>query len=72
MTMDAMGTRKEIAEKIINKEADYILQVKGNQGRLLEEMALYFEKDVFPCKKKGGIIKRYALTMEGRKQGNIM
>ncbi len=29
--IDAMGTQKQIAEKIIEKEADYILQVKGNQ-----------------------------------------
>lgn len=51
VTIDAMGTQKEIAEKIIDKEADYILQVKGNQERLMEDIALYFEKDVFPCKK---------------------
>lgn len=52
VTIDAMGTQKEIAEKIIDKEADYILQVKGNQETLMEDIALYFEKDVFPCKKK--------------------
>lgn len=45
------GAQKEIAEKIIDKEADYILQVKGNQERLMEDIVLYFEKDVFPCKK---------------------
>ena len=59
VTIDAMGTQKEIAEKIMDKEADYILQVKGNQGHLLEDIALYFEKDVFPCKKKD-------LAKEGR------
>ena len=52
VTIDAMGTQKEIAEKIIEKEADYILQVKGNQERLMEDIALYFEKDIFPCEKK--------------------
>jgi predicted transposase YbfD/YdcC len=36
VTMDAMGCRREIADKIISKEADYILAVKGNQG-ILEE-----------------------------------
>ena len=51
VTIDAMGTQKEIAEKIIEKEADYILQVKGNQQSLMEDIALYFEKDMFPCKK---------------------
>lgn len=50
VTIDAMGTQKEIAEKIIEKEADYILQVKGNQQRLMEDIALYFEKDIFLCK----------------------
>ena len=52
VTIDAMGTQKEIAEKIIEKEADYILQVKGNQETLMEDIALYFEKDIFVCKKK--------------------
>ena len=50
VTIDAMGTQKEIAEKIIEKEADYILQVKGNQQSLMEDIALYFEKDIFLCK----------------------
>lgn len=52
VTIDAMGTQKEIAEKIIEKEADYILQVKGNQAELMRDISLYFEKDVFPCGKK--------------------
>ena len=34
VTIDAMGCQKEIAEKIIEKQADYILAVKGNQGSL--------------------------------------
>ena len=52
VTIDAMGTQKDIAEKIIEKEADYILQVKGNQETLMEDIALYFEKDIFVCRKK--------------------
>lgn len=52
VTIDAMGTQKEIAEKIIDKGADYILQVKGNQETLKEDIALYFEKDIFQRKKK--------------------
>lgn len=52
VTIDAMGTQKEIAETIIDKGADYILQVKGNQETLLEDISLHFEKDVFPRKKK--------------------
>jgi predicted transposase YbfD/YdcC len=34
VTIDAMGCQTEIAEKIIEKEADYVLAVKGNQPTL--------------------------------------
>ena len=51
VTIDAMGTQKEIAEKILEKGADYILQVKGNQETLQEDISLYFEKDIFTRKK---------------------
>lgn len=37
VTIDAMGCQKEIASKIIEKEAHYILALKGNQGNLLEQ-----------------------------------
>jgi len=37
VTIDAMGTQRAIAEKIINSGGDYILSVKGNQGRLHDE-----------------------------------
>ena len=52
VTIDAMGMQKEIAEKIIDKGANYILQVKGNQETLMEGIALYFEKDIFQHEKK--------------------
>jgi predicted transposase YbfD/YdcC len=38
ITIDAMGTQRVIAEKIIEKGGDYILAVKGNQGGLEEEV----------------------------------
>jgi predicted transposase YbfD/YdcC len=38
VTIDAMGCQREIAKKIIEKEADYILAVKGNQGVLEENV----------------------------------
>lgn len=37
VTIDAMGCQKEIAKHILEKEADYILGLKGNQGLLLEQ-----------------------------------
>jgi hypothetical protein len=38
ITIDAMGTQTAIAEKIIDKGADYILTVKENQKSLSEEI----------------------------------
>ena len=38
ITIDAMGTQTDIAEKIIDAGADYILAVKENQNQLLEEI----------------------------------
>lgn len=52
VTIDAMGTQKKIAEQIIDKNADYVLQVKGNQETLENEISEYFETEVFPQKKK--------------------
>ena len=38
VTIDAMGTQTNIASKIIENKADYILAVKENQKQLLEEI----------------------------------
>lgn len=38
VTIDAMGCQKDIAKKIIEKEADYVLAVKDNQSTLLEQI----------------------------------
>ena len=42
VTIDAMGCQKEIAEKIIDEKADYILALKGNQPALQEEVETAF------------------------------
>lgn len=42
VTLDAMGTQKEIAQKILDKEAHYILALKGNQTKLHQEVAHVF------------------------------
>ena len=38
VTIDAMGCQREIAAKIMDKKADYILALKGNQGTLREDV----------------------------------
>ena len=42
ITIDAMGTQREIASKIIEKKADYVLALKGNQGSLYDDVKTYF------------------------------
>jgi hypothetical protein len=37
VTIDAMGCQKDIASKVIEKEADYLLALKGSQGSLSEK-----------------------------------
>ncbi|KAA6341666.1 hypothetical protein EZS27_010534 [termite gut metagenome] len=37
VTIDAMGCQRDIASSIIEKEADYLLALKGNQGCLEED-----------------------------------
>ena len=49
VTIDAMGCQKKIAQRIVSREADYVLAVKENQGRLLEDV-----KDLFSCGQRTG------------------
>jgi predicted transposase YbfD/YdcC len=44
VTIDAMGCQKEIAAKIIEKKADYLLAVKGNQGHLEDDIQEAFQQ----------------------------
>lgn len=44
VTIDAMGTQTEIAKKITEKGADYILALKENQKTLYEDVRLFFEE----------------------------
>jgi predicted transposase YbfD/YdcC len=43
VTIDAIGCQTEIAETIIDQDADYVLSLKENQGRLYEDVKLLFE-----------------------------
>ena len=41
VTIDAMGCQRDIAQKIVDKKADYVLALKGNQGSLREDVELF-------------------------------
>lgn len=46
VTIDAMGCQKEIAQKIIDAKADYVLALKGNQKTLEEDVVQFFEQQL--------------------------
>jgi predicted transposase YbfD/YdcC len=41
VTLDAMGCQRHIAQKIVDKKADYVLSLKGNQGSLREDVEVF-------------------------------
>jgi predicted transposase YbfD/YdcC len=44
VTIDAMGCQKNIAEKIINKGAHYVLALKNNHADLYDDIKTYFDE----------------------------
>lgn len=62
ITIDAMGTQVEIAKKIIEKKADYVLALKDNQEITSKEVKEYLEDKEFQEEiKKAG---NYKCTIE--------
>ena len=43
VTIDAMGCQKGISQTILERGADYVLAVKGNQGRLYQDVGDLFQ-----------------------------
>ena len=41
VTIDAMGCQRAIAKKILDRRADYVLALKGNQGTLLDDVEIF-------------------------------
>src|SRR5712671_3085103 len=44
ITIDAMGTQKAIAAQIVDKKADFVLALKGNQGTLHDAVIEHIDK----------------------------
>lgn len=49
VTIDAMGCQREIADLIVDKQADYVLALKGNHATVHEEVRDFFADAVAPC-----------------------
>ena len=45
ITIDAMGTQRNICKQIIEQEGDYVIAIKGNQGALFEDVKACFQDD---------------------------
>ena len=55
VTIDAMGCQKAIAEKIAGKQSDYLFSLKGNQGKIHDDVRDFFshELDEEYCRRYG-------------------
>ena len=63
VTIDAMGCQKKIAGKIVERGADYILGLKGNQGSLRDDVELLFTEQAASAFK--GIAVSKASSVDG-------
>ena len=67
VTIDAIGTQKEIIKKIRKKKGYFCLQVKGNQKTLKEDIEDYFTDKGFRKKLEGkGMYSRKTEKQRGR------
>jgi predicted transposase YbfD/YdcC len=51
ITIDAMGCQKNIAGLIREKQADYVLALKGNHGDMKDDIETFFEQENLHDKK---------------------
>jgi predicted transposase YbfD/YdcC len=64
VTIDAMGCQREIAKTIIDKKADYVLALKGNQGSLREDI------EVFAAEQKANDFKDTSVSRDKTVDGD--
>jgi predicted transposase YbfD/YdcC len=62
ITIDAMGAQKKIAQQIIKQEGDYVMSLKGNQGKLHKNVVKAFK--VAQAKEWDGIRHETCQTIE--------
>ncbi len=66
VSIDAMGCQKEIARKVVERGGEYVLAVKGNQERLLEDVQRVIG-EALDAGEGGGAYEHHAT--EGRGHG---
>ena len=65
VTIDAMGCQKEISKEIRKKKAEYVLAVKGNQPKLLEEIKWFFDDIEQESDERDGLISSHRSVDKG-------
>jgi predicted transposase YbfD/YdcC len=65
VTIDAMGCQKEIAQKIVDAQGDYVLAVKDNQSKLYAAM-----KEVFSDQRQRELLKMPHRKHQTREKGH--
>jgi predicted transposase YbfD/YdcC len=63
VTIDAIGCQKKIARQIDDQGADYVLQVKANQGRMHEQLKLTLDEAI--ALNFDGMAHDYVQTVDG-------
>lgn len=64
VTIDAAGCQKTIATQIVQSKGDYVLALKGNQGKLFDQVALLLLGPLQgDC--RGGPVSRYVEVEQG-------
>ena len=63
VTIDAMGCQRAIAGMIVDKQADYVIALKGNQGTLCDDAGL-FTAEQKACGFKDAMVTRHE-TVDG-------
>lgn len=65
VTIDAIGTQAEIAQKIVEKGADYVLSLKNNQPNMRKAITYYIEQELLTqSKDRLRETGQYAETLE--------
>ncbi|MDR3439698.1 ISAs1 family transposase [Telmatospirillum sp.] len=64
VTIDAMGCQRDIAQKVLDKKADYVLALKGNQGALREDV------ETFMAEQKAAGFKHTTISRDSTVDGD--
>lgn len=67
ITTDALNCQKNIAEKIIDKGADYVLALKENHPNLYADVSLYFETHAMHCQSSDKDVEKGHGRLETRR-----